>query len=208
MKLEYRPPRRAAFLLSVLLPRADHHEVLGDLEEDFTSYLRQHGLVPAQRWYWQATLMALPRLLLFRFTRRSPEGLTWKIRCIAFFYMLLGVSLCLYSLITLSATLALAGVLAVPCGLAVGMGLLKRSEVARRYVVCESFTIALLLIILLGLVLSGLVQVTHLSATLPAYEMLWFCTGWLVVFLGTLWTFHVLTHDATISIFRQDTTWG
>ncbi|HLE72735.1 MAG TPA: permease prefix domain 2-containing transporter [Anaerolineales bacterium] len=59
------PPVLAQRLLQAMLPLAMTDTFLGDLEEHFHQLAAQQGATSANLWYWQETLLALPRLTLY-----------------------------------------------------------------------------------------------------------------------------------------------
>ncbi len=61
------PPALAQRLLQAVLPHPMANAFLGDLEEHFYQLAVQRGAAHAKRWYWQETLLALPRLTLYSF---------------------------------------------------------------------------------------------------------------------------------------------
>jgi hypothetical protein len=61
------PPALAQKLLQAVLPQPLADAFLGDLEEHFHQLAAQRGAAHAKRWYWQETLLALPRLTLYSF---------------------------------------------------------------------------------------------------------------------------------------------
>jgi hypothetical protein len=64
-----RPPRRAQWLIGVLVPRATRDSVLGDLLEEYTeTQLPARGQAAADRWYMRQSLG-------FLWTAASPAGL-------------------------------------------------------------------------------------------------------------------------------------
>ena len=54
-----RPPRLAAWLLSLVIPERRREDFLGDLEELFHLRTREHGRRAGRRWYWRQTIQAL-----------------------------------------------------------------------------------------------------------------------------------------------------
>lgn len=61
------PPALAQRLLQAVLQQPMADAFLGDLEEHFQQLAAQRGAAQAKRWYWQETLLSLPRLALYSF---------------------------------------------------------------------------------------------------------------------------------------------
>jgi hypothetical protein len=61
------PSASAQRLLHSVLPQAMADAFLGDLEEQFQQLAARRGAAHARRWYWQETLLSLPRLTLYAF---------------------------------------------------------------------------------------------------------------------------------------------
>ena len=59
------PPALAQSLLQAVLPPPLADAFLGDLEEQFHQLSAQRGAARARGWYWQETLLSLPRLTLY-----------------------------------------------------------------------------------------------------------------------------------------------
>lgn len=63
------PPRLPLALLRILLPRAEHRELLADLEEEYVVRVAREGGPAARRWLWRQALGSAPRLLRWKWWR-------------------------------------------------------------------------------------------------------------------------------------------
>src|SRR5262245_61170411 len=55
-----RPPRLARWLLTRILDGPVRSAIVGDLDEEFTTFVvQQRGLRAARRWYWRQTLTSI-----------------------------------------------------------------------------------------------------------------------------------------------------
>jgi len=55
------PPRSAEFLLRILLPEREKHDLLGDYEEYYKEIFDSKGWFIANLWYWMQILMLIPK---------------------------------------------------------------------------------------------------------------------------------------------------
>jgi hypothetical protein len=57
-----RPPRLAAWLVSLFGSSEQAESILGDLAEEFSDLASRSGAVPARRWYWRQSLKTIAYL--------------------------------------------------------------------------------------------------------------------------------------------------
>lgn len=65
------PPRLASWLLDLFTPYNQAESIPGDLHEEFSNVLSQHGIPRARRWYWRQSLKSIAHLFAASF-RTSP----------------------------------------------------------------------------------------------------------------------------------------
>jgi hypothetical protein len=70
-----RPPRIAAWLVTLFAPSEQANEVLGDLLEEFSLLASRSGAAPARGWYWRQTVKTITHLAAAGF-RTAPWSTT------------------------------------------------------------------------------------------------------------------------------------
>ncbi len=65
------PPRLASWLLDLFTPFDQAESIQGDLHEEFSNVVSQHGIRRARHWYWRQTFKSIAHLFAAGF-RASP----------------------------------------------------------------------------------------------------------------------------------------
>jgi hypothetical protein len=82
------PPRLATWLLGLVATRAQHSNILGDLQEELADLVSREGATRARRWYWGQSVRTLAHLVGGQIRRAPAAAAAFGIGGFAFYLLI------------------------------------------------------------------------------------------------------------------------